>query len=142
MKQQQRNRHLRLDVERLGTVLERRTRERDVAYAELETILERRPNKLKTVQTLTKEHDKLAKRLTKDARSNAASFTETASTPQATDFWELRVAEEEYQLEVARLKPWRIGSRAWTLRWPRSRMRMRGIGWASSGPLFCRRCGG
>ena len=62
MKQQQRNRHLRLDVERLGTVLERRTRERDVAYAELETIIERRPNKLKTVQTLTKEHDKLAKR--------------------------------------------------------------------------------
>ncbi len=105
VKQQQRNRHLRLDVERLGTVLERRTRERDVAYAELETILERRPSKLKTVQTLTKEHDKLAKRLTKDARANAASFTETASTPQATDLWELRVAEEEYQLEVARLKP-------------------------------------
>ena len=105
VKQQQRNRHLRLDVERLGTVLERRTRERDVAYAELETILERRPTKLKTVQTLTKEHDKLAKRLTKDARSNAASFTETASTPAATDLWELRVAEEEYQLEVARLKP-------------------------------------
>ena len=105
VKQQQRNRHLRLDVERLGTVLERRTRERDVAYAELETILERRPTKLRTVQTLTKEHDKLAKRLTKDARSNAASFTETASTPQATDLWELRVAEEEYQLEVARLKP-------------------------------------
>ena len=65
VKQQQRNRHLRLDVERLGTVLERRTRERDVAYAELETILERRPTKLKTVQTLTKEHDKLAKRFTK-----------------------------------------------------------------------------
>ena len=105
VKQQQRNRHLRLDVERLGTVLERRTRERDVAYAELETILERRPSKLKTVQALTKEHDKLAKRLTRDARSNAASFTETASTPQATDLWELRVAEEEYQLEVARLKP-------------------------------------
>ena len=105
VKQQQRNRHLRLDVERLGTVLERRTRERDVAYAELETILERRPTKLKTVQTLTKEHDKLAKRLTRDARANAASFTETASTPQATDLWELRVAEEEYQLEVARLKP-------------------------------------
>ena len=105
VKQQQRNRHLRLDVERLGTVLERRTRERDVAYAELETILERRPTKLKTVQALTKEHDKLAKRLTRDARSNAASFTETASTPQATDLWELRVAEEEYQLEVARLKP-------------------------------------
>ena len=62
VKQQQRNRHLRLDVERLGTVLERRTRERDVAYAELETILERRPTKLKTVQALTKEHDKLAKR--------------------------------------------------------------------------------
>ena len=78
VKQQQRNRHLRLDVERLGTVLERRTRERDVAYAELETILERRPTKLKTVTQLTKEHDKVAKRLTKDARSNAASFTETA----------------------------------------------------------------
>ena len=105
VKQQQRNRHLRLDVERLGTVLERRTRERDVAYAELETILERRPSKLRTVQALTKEHDKLATRLTKDARSNAASFTETASTPAATDLWELRVAEEEYQLEVARLKP-------------------------------------
>ncbi len=105
VRQQQRNRHLRLDVERLGTVLERRTRERDVAYAELETILERRPNKLRTVQTLTKEHDKLAKRLTRDARNNAASFTETASTPQATDLWELRVADEEYRLEVARLKP-------------------------------------
>ena len=105
VKQHQRNRHLRLDVERLGTVLERRTRERDVAYAELETILERRPTKLKTVQTLTKEHDKVAKRLTKEARANAASFTETASTPQATDLWELRVADEEYQLEIARLKP-------------------------------------
>ena len=56
-------------------------------------------------QALTKEHDKLAKRLTKDARANAASFTETASTPSATDLWELRVADEEYQLEVARLKP-------------------------------------
>ena len=105
VKQQQRNRHLRLDVERLGTVLERRTRERDVAYAELETILERRPTKLKTVTQLTKEHDKLAKRLTKEARSNAAAFTETASTPAATDLWELRVADEVYQLEVARLKP-------------------------------------
>ena len=82
-------------------MLERRTRERDVAHAELETILERRPTKLKTGPDINDEHDKLAKRLTKDARSNAASFTETASTPAATDLWELRVAEEEYQLEVA-----------------------------------------
>ena len=34
-----------------------------------------------------------------------ARRAETASTPAATDLWELRVADEEYQLEVARLKP-------------------------------------
>ena len=87
---------------RVRTVLERRTR-----GATWPTPSSRRfltAEQLKTVQTLTKEHDKLAKRLTKDARANAASFTETASTPQATDLWELRVAKR-ISAEVARLKP-------------------------------------
>lgn len=105
VQQAQRTRHLRLDVERLGTVLERRTRERDICYAELETLLDTRPAKLKVLEASRKAHAKTAKRLTREARDEAASQAEVASAPEATQLWEARVAGAEYALETARLKP-------------------------------------
>ena len=104
LKQEQKNRHLRLEIEKQGAVLERRTRERDLAYEELESYA----NKPKYTRVLTNCRGPLEKKvkgIEKMMRDKRKELRALAAEKDATALIEADIAADEYKNELRRLQP-------------------------------------
>ena len=104
LKQEQKNRHLRLEIERQGTVLERRTRERDVAFEEL-TRYATMPKYAKVLQAARGPLEKKVTGIENMMRDKRKEHQQLAAQKDATALAEADVAAEEYKNELRRLEP-------------------------------------
>jgi hypothetical protein len=104
LKQEQKNRHLRLEIERQGTVLERRTRERDLAFEELARYAST-PKYARVLQAARGPLEKKVRNVEAVARSKRREHRELAALVRATTLAEADAAAEEYGLELRRLQP-------------------------------------
>lgn len=104
LRQEQKNRLLRQDIERQGAVLERRTRERDVAFEELARYAAA-PKYARVLEASRGPLEKKVRGIEAMMREKRKELKVLAARSAATNLAEADVAADEYRTEVQRLEP-------------------------------------
>lgn len=104
LRQEQKNRLLRQEIERSGAVLERRTRERDVAFEELGRYAAA-PKYARLLDASRGPLEKKVRGIEAMMRDKRHELKKLAARQSATSLAEADIAADEYQHEIARLEP-------------------------------------